>query len=212
MNIECEMRFYFPNNRSETLRAKLKQFVYEGRYHEITTMYDNPNPDYTFYNSSIDGRLRIRMAKEMDATKENRYGLVSWKQRMPAFKGESIRHEHEIEFHFNYTEAPAIKEIFEHVLNCPRISSYERYRNHYKSDELHITLDEFPFGLMLEFEIATDSDDVKKYLLKILDQFGLEKKDASSYSCDDMYKELCLKKDKSPKPDILFDDQDMPLL
>ena len=100
-----------------------------------------------------------------------------------------MRHENEIEFNFNPLELSAVQSIFENILHCPRISSYERYRNHYEKNGIHITLDEFPFGLMLEFEIS--SKNAKKYRLP---QFKLNSVNASHYSCDDMYRELCLKK------------------
>lgn len=211
MNIEREMRFYLPLKELELQQVALKQFHYKGRYHEITIMYDNPNPDYTFYSLSIDGRLRLRAAKQTDKNStSDDYGLVSWKQRIPSLKNEIMRHENEIEFNFNPTELHAVQSILEDVLHCPKISSYERYRNHYENGNIHITLDEFPFALMLELEINGNSESAEKQLINILSLLKLDSSSASSYSCDDMYRELCFKENKQPKPDILFNDPDMP--
>lgn len=210
MNIEREMRFYLPLEELELWQKNLKQFHHNGRYHEITIMYDNPNPAHTFYSASIDGRLRLRAAVPTDKNLTNGYGLVSWKQRIPSLKNEIMRHENEVEFNFNPTELLVVQSIFEDVLHCPKISSYERYRSHYESGDIHITLDEFPFGLMLELEIKNNSKNAEKQLTELLLQFNLNVVSASSYSCDDMYRELCLKENKQPKQDILFNDPDMP--
>lgn len=213
MNIEREMRFYFPLEELKSMQASLKQFNYEGRYHEITIMYDNPNPALSFYSDSIDGRLRLRTAKQTDGVStDNDYGLVSWKQRIPELKNEIIRHENEIEFSFDPKEMLAVQSILENVLHCPRISSYERYRGYYKDGDINITLDEFPFALMLELEIAGDSENGENQITNVLSQLKLSPSLASLYSCDDMYRELCIKEGKEPKSDILFSDPDMPNL
>lgn len=211
--IEREIRFYFPLGELKSIQTSLKQFNYDGRYHEITIMYDNPNPILSFYSDSIDGRLRLRVAKQTDGgSTENDYGLVSWKQRIPALKNEILRHENEIEFSFNTKEMSAVQSILENVLHCPRISSYERYRSYYKDGDINITLDEFPFALMLELEIIGDSEDGEDQIINILSRLKLSSSLASSYSCDDMYWELCIKESKEPKSDILFSNPDMPLL
>lgn len=60
MKIEKEIRYYFSNDKLPELANKLgKIYKYTHSYHEITTMYDNPNPDFTFYSKKIDGRLRL---------------------------------------------------------------------------------------------------------------------------------------------------------
>ncbi|MEW6408400.1 MAG: hypothetical protein AB1465_06975 [Patescibacteria group bacterium] len=210
MSIEREMRFYFSLKELESWKTVLKQLNYKGRYYEITIMYDNPNPKYTFYTASVDGRLRLRAATPTDKNATDGYGFVSWKQRIPSLKNELIKHENEIEFNFHPAELSAVQTIIEDVLHCPRISSYERYRNHYENGDIHITLDEFPFGLVLELEVKKNSEDIEQQLTKILLQLNLNSNNASHLSCDDMYRELCLKENKNPKSDILFNDPDMP--
>lgn len=214
MNIERELRFFISQQELRSLQIKLQQFNHHGRFHEITIMYDNPNPVHTFYSPEIDGRLRLRVATPTDDKSIGEYGLISWKQRIPESKNELIRHEKEIEYSFNPTQMSHVQAIFENVLNCPRISSYERYRSHYEADGIHITLDEFPFGLMLELEIdksvvKTNQTDL---LNNVLSKLNIPMKSASFYSCDDMYRELCNKKNIPPKSDILFSDKDMPML
>lgn len=96
-------------------------------------------------------------------------------------------------------------------MQCPLVSSYERRRHYYSTSNFSITLDEFPFGLMLEFEFKkrnisnTDIND-------LLESFNLQIEKASFLSCDDMYKNLCLKNNKKNKSDILFSDKNMPHL
>ena len=215
MTIEQEIRFYFSSEKLIFWQEKLSQLEYRGQYYELTVMYDNPNPAYTFYAPSVDGRFRLRVANPLpgkDLDSIERRGLVSWKQRIPEFQNEKIRHENEIEFHFNPSELQAVQMMLETVLKCPRISSYERRRSYYDGDGVHITLDEFPFGLMLEFEVDEKTENIKERLTRVLTRFGLSLQQASTYSCDDMYRSLCLKKKKQQKPDILFNDSDMPCL
>lgn len=214
MNIESELRFFISHQELKHLQIKLRPFNNRGRFHEVTIMYDNPNPIHTFYSPEIDGRLRLRVATPSDDKSIGEYGLVSWKQRIPESKNELVRHEKEVEFDFNPSQLPYVQAIFENILNCPRISSYERYRSHYEANKIHITLDEFPFGLMLELELnksisKTDETDI---LNTMLFELGISMKSASLYSCDDMYRELCRKKGVTPKSDILFSDKDMPIL
>jgi adenylate cyclase class IV len=207
---EKEIRFYFPANKFNLLKNKLKNIEFCESYYEMTKMYNNPNPKYDFYNPSIDGRLRLRYGISLE-NKTKSFGLVSWKQRIPKYSKELIRKEKEVEFTFDIKDIDNVKNIIENILRCPLVSSYERRRHYYSTSNFSITLDEFPFGLMLEIEFKknninnTDIND----LLKL---FNLRIEDASFLSCDDMYKNLCLKNNKKNKPDILFSDKDMPRL
>lgn len=213
MNIEREMRFYFPLEELEFWKSVLKKFNHKGRYYEITIMYDNPNPALTFYSASIDGRLRLRMARQTDEKSKNgNYGLLSWKQRIPSLKDEVIRHENEIEFGFNPEEFSSVQLILEDILHCPKISSYERYRSHYEINDIKVTLDEFPFALMIELEIQGDFNKGEKQIMDLLSQLKLDASLSSAYSCDDMYRELCINANKKASQNILFNDPDMPHL
>jgi len=207
MRIEREIKFYFPANKLEELKAVLRIFKYVHTKHELTLNYDNPNPKLSFYNKEIDGRLRLRLMRYLDtAEKDKEVGLFSWKQRIPERAVSTIRHEHEAECHLSGEDADSLKTILTDVLKCPLISSYERERAHYHVDGLEITLDKFPFGLMLEIELKDDDANLEDALEKL----NLKPEDASYLSCDDMYKQLCREQNKAIKPHILFDDKEMP--
>lgn len=211
MHIEREIKFFFPLSKLADLKFKLRDFKYVYTKHEITFNYDNPNPDFTFYDKKIDGRLRLRVMHFLDQEHKNKtLGLFSWKQRIPEYASSKIRHEHEIECHISGEDVENLKDILTNVLKCPLVSSYERERSHYHVDRFDITLDRFPFGLMLEIEEKKPG--AESELDNILEKLCLEKEKASHFSCDDMYKYLCGLENKSIKNNILFNDKEMPLI
>lgn len=212
MHIEREIKFFFPLNDLTKITSDLQIFKYVNITHELTLMFDNPNPDFSFYNKKIDGRLRLRIIKHLNRTSNGKIiGLLSWKQRIPEHALSKIRHENEVECHLDKNELKNMQTILKDILKCPLISSYERERSHYHTDGLEITLDKFPFGLMLEIEFENETihhSEIEKTLKKL----NLKEKDASHFSCDDMYKHLCRTQGKKIKEHILFNDEDMPLL
>lgn len=208
--IEKEIRFYFPANKFNLLKNKLKNIEFCGSYYEMTKMYNNPNPKYDFYSPSIDGRLRLRYSMPVK-NKTKGVGLISWKQRIPKYSNEFIRKEKEVEFNFGIEDIDDVRDIIENILRCPLVSSYERRRHYYSTSNFSITLDEFPFGLMLEFEFKKNNIS-NANINNLLKSFNLKIEEASFLSCDDMYKNLCLKNNKKNKSDILFSDKNMPHL
>ena len=216
MTTEQEARFYFPDSQRSMLIEKItSNWEYSHSYHEVTTMYDNPNPDLSFYKPEVDGRLRVRISKqvkdeELGASK-NQNGsacLITWKRRIPEQQNDGIRREEEIEHSVHPDEAENAVGIYEKVLKCPRLSSYERTRHFFNGESLQITLDEFPFGLMLEFELKGTEDD--SILNNAMKRFELAGEQASDLSCDDKYQELCESSGIKPKSDIAFSDPTMP--
>lgn len=212
MPVEREIKYFFPLSRFGELRSILSMFEYTGTTHEMTSMFDNPNPDLSFYHPKVDGRLRLRVAKCLDGDTQNKTtGLLSWKQRIPEHAHSAIRHEHEVECEISDNSIANMQTILQDILKCPLISSYERERSHYYDDGLKITLDRFPYGLMLEIEFANETIG-HSALEKILGKIGLKEDDASRLSCDDMYKRLCKLQNKQIKEHIHFGDKDIPLI
>lgn len=210
MGIERELKYYLPFSEENNLVSKLSKFKYVYKKHELTLNYDNPNPSFSFYDKKIDGRLRLRIMHYLDGDNKGKIeGLFSWKQRIPEHSLSKIRHEKEIECLVYGQETEDLRAILQDVLRCPLISSYERERSHYHVDNIDVTLDKFPFGLMLELEFK-DLKGGRAELENILKEIGLNFDDASNLSCDDMYKYLCKKNNKAVQDNILFDDGDMP--
>lgn len=220
MKIEKEIRYYFSNKELPELVEKLKRFyAYEYSYHEVTTMYDNPNPEFTFYSKEVDGRLRLRYSNIVDseefgappseASADTSKCLVTWKRRLPENKGESIRCEEEIEYTTPAGDFDAVRSILENVLQCKRVSSYERIRNFLSAENIQVTCDQFPYGIMLELEMK-NSQLGEGMLIDEVERLGLKLEDASELSCDDMYFKLCEESGVQQLPDIAFADKTMP--
>jgi hypothetical protein len=105
-------------------------------------------------------------------------------------------------------EFESVTAIFESVLRCKKVSSYERIRSFLNAESIQITCDQFPYGVMVEFELKGDADE--RTLLNAIKSFGLDPKHASKLSCDDMYHRLCIEQNITPSSDIIFNDPTMP--
>lgn len=208
--IEIEARFFLPDKQIPIIRSKLVALpntTFIGNFHEETIMYDNPNPSFTFYTKEVDGRLRIRLIKILeqgDVTQKNKI-LVSWNRRL--HQDDVNSHAEESEFELEYDTRDNLLYIFEKVLKCPRISSYERERALYTNTDVRYTVDKFPYGCMLEIESLHGSEsDIELAIQKL----KLSSYERSALSCDDKYNELCKLSGITPKADILFSDTSMP--
>ena len=217
MKIEKEVRYYFSNDKlNEIVTLLTKVGSYTHSYHEVTTMYDNPNPEFTFYSKEVDGRLRVRYSKNEDSSLfgEGADGidmsqcLITWKRRIANNDNSPVRREEEIEYMVDAKDFSSVTSIFENVLKCKRISSYERIRNFLTTDSVQITCDQFPYGLMVEFELKDSADE--QILMDIIKKCDLDINDASSLSCDDKYVQLCKEQGIKVLSDISFADETMP--
>ena len=212
MAIEREIKYFFPLSELEKLRSDLEVFDYIHTTHELTLMFDNPNPVFSFYDKKVDGRLRLRITKHLDGADAGKItGLLSWKQRIPDHALSNIRHEYEVECRIPSDDVENMKIILRDILKCSLVSSYERERSVYHTDGLEITLDKFPFGLMLEIEFEDETID-PSLMGDALEKLLLKEEESSRFSCDDMYKHLCTMQGRQIKDHMLFDDEEMPLL
>lgn len=198
MNNELEIKFLLNKEKADLLRREILSLPGirdEGRMYEKMTMFDTPDR----FLDKEDARLRVRQVssqKESDDVKIE----FSYKRRIKATGG--IKKEEEIETNFQ-----AVFLNFYAILkkmNYHPISSYERFRETYWHDSLKITLDEFPFGYILEIEGEENE------INKICNILNLDAEKSYPLSCDDAYVELCKKNGIKPKDHILFDDPKMP--
>ncbi|MEK7599384.1 MAG: CYTH domain-containing protein [Patescibacteria group bacterium] len=197
-NLELEIKFLF--NSSDVFKIKEKileipEIFYEGKVYEKTTMLDNQEKTM----DKADARLRVRQINKQKGDKDSKIEF-SYKRRVKADGG--IKREEEIETAFT-----ADINSFFYILNkmgYEITTSYERYRETYKTKDVKITLDEFPFGYILEIEGKEKNINTMRDLLK------LNKEKSYALSCDDVYVELCEKENIKPKDHILFDDPEMP--
>lgn len=199
-NLEIEAKFLLTDVQYEDIRKVLKNIENaeeKPRVYEKTIMFDN-NAKSMF---AEDARLRVRLISE-NKESNNKKIEFSYKRRIGVIDG--IKHEEEIECEFETND-----EKFVQVLNkmgYTMTTSYERYRETIFVKSCKVTLDEFPFGFILEIE--GDVDEIK-ILCK---EMNLDLDNAYVYSCDDVYIDLCKKNNISPKDHINFGDSEMPHL
>lgn len=197
--IEKEIKFIFPLKDKQMIRElidALSSFVFIGQKFEKTSILDNVSGDM----KARDARLRIREISDTPQG-ENKMIQFSYKRRLQAEHG--IKKEEEIEAEMT---ADSPKNLFGILREAGYllVEGYERYRETYISGRIKLTLDTFPFALILEIE---GEDGGIHETCKML---GLAESDSYPKSCDDVYAELCARKGKAVKSFISFDDSDMP--
>ncbi len=197
-NLELEIKFLLSSDEVPKIKEKIIKIpgiFYEGRVYEKTTMLDNKEK----IMDKVDARLRVRQVSEYKDSKDSKIEF-SYKRRVKADGG--IKQEEEIETAFTAD----INSFFQ-ILNkmgYEITTSYERYRETYKTKDAKITLDEFPFGYILEVEGEEDT------INEICGFLNLNREKSYALSCDDAYVDLCEKKGIKPKDHILFDGPEMP--
>ena len=137
--MEVELRYYYGFDKYEKLIEKLKEFSeldYEGCFYEITTQYDHPMKEKSFYNKEIDGRFRVRCSKNVD--KGNTKSKISWKRRLKNTLNGKVNEEEEVELSFKYEELDQLTFLLEKVIKMKNIESYERYRNIFSNEDIEI--------------------------------------------------------------------------
>jgi len=206
--MEYEVRFYYSKNEFNNLINKLdkiKQLKKENKLYEKTMQYDHPNNDMSFYSKEIDGRFRIRVSKNDDTNK----CMISWKRRLNT--NSSVNEEEEVELTIKYEEYDNLMFIIEKVLKMKSIESYERYRTIYHNDEIEIAIDEYPFGIALEIENKSNSDNPKEIVKKWTELLDLDINDSYKLSWDDKYTSLCREQNIEIHKHVTFD-KEMPEL
>lgn len=197
-NIELEIKFLIAAKNVPKIKTAIlavPELFPEGKMYEKTTMLDNPEKTM----DQVDARLRVRQISRQKTDKDAKIEF-SYKRRIKADGG--IKKEEEIETAFTTNI-----DSFFHILNkmgYEVTTSYERFRETYKANHTKITLDEFPFGYILEIEGP------EKNIDEVCGTLKLDKKKSYALSCDDAYVELCKKNKITPKDHILFDDPEMP--
>lgn len=199
-SLELEIKFLINSDDVSEIRNKIFKIsdsFYEGKVYEKTTMFDNPAGQM----QKEDARLRVRHISGQKDDKDSKIEF-SYKRRIKADGG--IKQEEEVETLFN-TDVNSFFKIL-NKMGYEITTSYERYRETYRIKDTKITLDEFPFGYILEIEGE------EKNIKKICKDLELNMNKSYPLSCDDVYVELCEKMGIKPKDHILFGDSEMPRL
>lgn len=224
--MEVEFRIYKNFKESEEVLKLLQEyFGIENEFHfEETVMYDNPNPEFTFYNKLVDGRLRLRSYKKIEGhfislllikssvgkfkfIEKGSYGLVSWKRRT-GHSNDMYNIEEEVEYNLDFHSIANQVTIFEKILKCPRVSSYQKIRTKFYEEGMEISVNIYPFGVAFEIEVkGSNPNSIEKYKSKFKLQ-GVN----NIMSCDDMYKQLCETQRIEQNKDISFKQHKMPVI
>lgn len=204
MNMEYEVRYYFPSEKKdeivENLR-KLDSLKEKERCYEKTVQYDHPSKEMSFYTKEIDGRFRIRVTK----SSTNEKCMISWKRRLPTTTKDKINQEEEVELNIRYEEYENLLFLIEQVLKMRKVESYERYRTNFQNEEIEVSVDEYPFGIALEIENKSRSLSPQETVQKWVELLGLNLNDAYRLSWDDKYSELCQEQGVQQYHHVTFD-------
>ncbi len=196
MPTEIEIKYKIHSAEIQTINNLLSGFRSLGKSFEYNIMFDNEQKTM----DSVDARLRVRLISETRESQDKQIQLT-YKRRLSVENG--IKREEEVEVEFK-TNADAFIKIL-NKMGYKRTTSYERYRETFiTTNHIKITLDEFPYGAVLEIEGTEEK------LLVLERKLGLHKSNRFALSCDDLYHELCINEGIKPKKDIMFDDKEMP--
>ncbi len=212
-SIEKEARFYLEPSHFTTLLKRAQNFLQpKNAYFIVTVMYDNPNPKHSFYSPQVDGRLRLRLFKNLNNPNANK-AIISWKQRLKKEKGFMI--ERELEISISPSDFDKLKTLFEDILKAPLKGGYELYRHIFNSEYWEVTINKYPFGVNVEIELKNENnyqaayeeyETITQKLFKNLEAVNV------NLSNDDVYEILCKRRKIKLKPYIGFNDNNMPLL
>ena len=206
--MEYEIRFYYPledYNKKLCELKEIKGLNFEGRKYEITSQYDHPSKEFSFYSKEVDGRFRIRKTVGEKDSK----CMISWKRRLNDTTISNVNKEEEVELCIRVDEYDNLMFIVNNVLHMKEVETYERYRTSFSNKEIEIVLDEYPFGLALEIEAKKDVINPKKVVDKYVKLLNLNYKNSYRLSWDDKYEELCKEQNKEKYNNVLFSN-DMP--
>ncbi len=149
---ETEVKFYVKNlGKIETRLLELKARLIQPRAHEINFRFDTENNDLR----KSQRVLRLRQDDKARFT----------------FKGPSVEREHGVasrrEIEFAVEDFESAKQFLE-ALGFQVVVFYEKFRATYELHDLHIMLDELPYGTFVEIE----GEDVNA-LRNLANQLGL---------------------------------------
>ena len=202
--MEHELRFYFPISKYDEIIAMLEEQpeIHGGiKTYEKTTQYNHCNPEFDFYDLSVDGRFRLRISRNDLTTKCK----LSWKRRLKDTTSGKVNAEEEKEVRINPEDFDNFTYIVENVMHFKVVESYERYRTIYENNDIEIAVDEYPFGLCLEIENKSSDKDPSKVVLTWVEKLNLNPDDAFRLSWDDMYKKLCEEQKIERFNEVAFD-------
>jgi adenylate cyclase class 2 len=133
---ETEVKFYVQDlQRIETRLLELKARLIQPRVHEINLRFDNPNGDLR-RDFNV---LRLRKDTEAKFT----------------FKGPSKERENGVssrrEIEFTVSDFDKAQQFLE-ALGYTPVVFYEKFRATYELNNIHIMLDELPYGTFVEIE------------------------------------------------------------
>jgi adenylate cyclase class 2 len=183
---EIELKF-FVKDYNKTINTVLPIAKFKKSAYEITIMYDDSNK--TLFKD--DARLRLRRIVNL----KNKEETCELSYKKPKTR-EGIKVEEEDEV--KVSSFVEMKNILEKQ-GFSVVSSYERIRDTFESDDCKITVDSFPFGELLEIE-----GEINK-IKNIAEKLGFDLKDNTTKSCDDIYADICEKEGREPNPNITFE-------
>jgi len=185
---EIELKFEI-ENYEEIVGKILDNADFENSAYELTVMYDEGEKLF-----EKDARLRLR--KIIDTKSKKEKTEMSYKKPKTR-EGVKIEEEYEI----IVSDFKETEEILNNI-GFEKVSSYERIRDTFKSDDVKITIDSFPFGDYLEIEGGMEE------IKKIAGLLNLDMSRNITKSCDDIYAEICIADGKEVDDHITFENSE----
>ena len=186
---EIELKFEI-ENYNRLVKNLLEKTNFINSSYELTVMYDQGKKLF-----ERDARLRLRKIIDIFSNKEK----AEFSYKKPKTR-EGIKIEEEYESQIG--DFSEVEKILENI-GFSKISSYERIRDTFMQGGVKITIDSFPFGDYIEFE-----GEIEK-IKKLANDFGFNMNNNITKSCDDIYADICISKNKEVGNHIFFENRDL---
>lgn len=190
--IEIEYKFILNEDKASKIEDELINNNFHknsNKIYEKTIMYDN----HQQLMQKTNGRIRLRLVGDEKAE-------FSYKKPLPTKPDEPKK---EIEYQVEFSKRHVVDLI--NIIKCMGYSettSYERYRTEYSKESTKVTIDIFPFAIILEIE----GDEVM--IKRLRRKLGLELSDHINDACDTLFTKWRVNHGLEPKDHMRFKDYD----
>ena len=187
-DIEVEYKFRVEDKKTLVASLDEKTKDKKEREYQSNVMFDNPQE----LMQKTDGRVRVRILGESGNK------ALTYKKPLPSENGAKREIEYEVEF----TDTTGQIEKLLEAMDFTPSTSYERYRTEWKTGNVHVTLDEYPYSDFIEIEGPKDEIET------IAKNFGFDISKGLTKPVDTLFQEWRKERGLDFKPHMRFNDFD----
>ncbi|MFZ5932521.1 MAG: class IV adenylate cyclase [Patescibacteria group bacterium] len=187
-NVELEYKFWVKDRENLVKVLDAKTSAKKPRQYQSSVMFDNS----AGLMQATDGRVRVRTL----GNKGNK--TLTYKKPIPP----KNRAKREIEYEISFRDPEGQIEKILEVMEFKPTTSYERYQTTWEINEVHVTLDEYPYADIVEIEGEKDA------IEHLAQELGFNIKEGLTKPIDTLFQEWRKERGLPFKPHMKFNDFD----